>query len=72
MRATGCLFGGARLPYADLSKARLTRCTWPGADLSGANLHAIEEEQNEWSGANLKGARRTDNDRLEAETFKRG
>jgi uncharacterized protein YjbI with pentapeptide repeats len=69
-KATGAIFDGAKLPYADFSYCLLESASFRDADLMGANLHAIQDRNANWNGASTNKARRTDEDRLAAETWK--
>ena len=68
-RATGARFDKADLKFADFSGANVEGAIFANADLSGANLHDIRDSRADWTGANLARARRTDQDRLEAENW---
>jgi uncharacterized protein YjbI with pentapeptide repeats len=68
-RATGARFEEADLKFADFSGANVEGAIFANANLSNANLHDIRDSHADWSGANLVRARRTDQDRLEAENW---
>ena len=62
-------FAEAVLTDADFSSARLEAADFHKADLSRANLHAVADRDAKWNGATLKQVRKTDKDRLYAETW---
>ncbi|MEZ4311752.1 MAG: pentapeptide repeat-containing protein [Polyangiaceae bacterium] len=68
-RAGGASFNGAKLSHADLSHADLSKAELANADCQSANLHAVLDRNTVWTGANLLFVRRTDPERLAAETW---
>jgi uncharacterized protein YjbI with pentapeptide repeats len=69
-RAKGAIFGGARLEFADFSHADIREADFSNADLTRANMHAVRDSGALFVGTNLLGLRKTDIDRLEAESYR--
>jgi uncharacterized protein YjbI with pentapeptide repeats len=68
--AEGVNLGESDLPYADFSGAHLEGAVLAQCNMMRANLHRISDAGAFWDGANVIGVKRTDDDRLAAETFK--
>ncbi|HMY17213.1 MAG TPA: pentapeptide repeat-containing protein, partial [Polyangium sp.] len=69
-KAKNAGFGGARLEWADFSHADVREADFSNADLSRANFHNTRDAGALFVGANLFGLRKTDVDRLEAESYR--
>ena len=61
--------GPTTLTNADFSYAHLESANFANADLTGANLHGILDKHAKWDRATLKNVKKTDPDRLHAETW---
>ena len=64
------VMGGLETEVTESTKnVLLESANFKNADVQGANLHAIEDKNANWNGANTKQVRKTDQDRLEGETW---
>jgi uncharacterized protein YjbI with pentapeptide repeats len=68
--AKGAIFAGAHLEWADFSHADIREADFSHANLTRANLHAVRDSSALFIGANLLGVRKTDVERLEAESYR--
>jgi uncharacterized protein YjbI with pentapeptide repeats len=70
VKAEGATFVGANLAYADFSNSDVRRADFGDANLSDALLHNVKDDGASFVGATMSAVRRTDPDRLEAESFR--
>ena len=68
-QAPGACFAGAKLDYADFAHADLQQADFSSARLFFADMHAVRDSGAIWDGAITTMMKRTDSERLEAESW---